>query len=93
MAFAGQDYEGSSHGWTRIYTDGLEVKVIGFEDQMNTDAAPPLASSRPSSQWNVLSRLVLVLEIVLVLVIVILIECRAGVAKQDSWFRVLVFEI
>jgi hypothetical protein len=67
VVFVGLDYEGRSHGWTRIYTDGLEVKVIGFEGQMNTDAAPPLASSRPSSQWNVLSRLVLALVLVILI--------------------------
>ncbi len=58
---------------------------------MNTDAAPPQASSRPSAQWNVLSRLVL--AIVLALVLVILIECSVDEAKQGSWFLVLRFDI
>jgi len=93
VAFAGRDYEGRSHGWTRIYTDGLEAQVIGFEGKINTDAAPPQASSRPLAQWNVLSRLVLVLAIVLALALVILIEYSVGEAKQGSWFLVLRFDI
>ena len=60
---------------------------------MNTDAAPPQASSRPLAQWNVLSRLVLMLAIVLALALVILIECSVGEAKQGSWFLVLRFDI
>ena len=47
VAFEGQGLEDRSHGWTRIYTDGLGAEVIGFEDKMNTDAAAPRACHRP----------------------------------------------